>query len=129
MTVQDPDYRAAMVAVKAGEWSQVIARMNAYVKRNPRDADAWNELGHAYRKSGDLDSAFRDYAKALEIDPRHRNAHEYLGEAYLQAGDLARAENELRTLDKLCFFPCEQYTDLKEEIRRYKLAHPALATR
>jgi tetratricopeptide (TPR) repeat protein len=81
---------------------------------SPRDADAWNELAHAYRKSGDLDNAFKGYEKALRIDPKHRNAHEYLGEAYLQAGDLARAEAQLRNLDKLCFLPCEQYADLKE---------------
>jgi Flp pilus assembly protein TadD len=103
--------------------------MNAYAERNPGDADAWNELGHAYRKTGDLDNAFKDYAKALKIDPKHRNAHEYLGEAYLQAGDLGRAEAELRTLDSLCFLPCEQYSDLKEEVRRYKAEHPPLASR
>jgi len=118
-----------MAAAKARDWNQVIVRMNAYVARNPNDADAWNELGHAHRKTGDLDAAFKAYDKALKIDPKHRNAHEYLGEAYLQAGDLAHAEAELRTLDKLCFLPCEQHKDLKEEIAKYKAAHPPLASR
>ena len=127
--VNDADYKAAMVAVKASDWNQVITRMNAYVERNPGDADAWNELGHAYRKTGDLDTAFKDYGKALKIDPKHRDAHEYLGEAYLQAGDLGRAEAELRTLDSLCFLPCEQYSELKAQVRRYKTEHPPLATR
>ena len=120
----DPDRKAGMEAVKEGQWGNAIARLNAYVARAPGDADAWNELAHAYRKSGDLDDAFKGYEKALQIDPKHRNAHEYLGEAYLQAGDLARAEAQLRRLDKLCFLPCEQYADLKEEIRRYKADHP-----
>jgi cytochrome c-type biogenesis protein CcmH/NrfG len=120
----DPDLKAGMEAVKAQQWDKAIARLNAYVARKPRDADAWNELAHAYRKSGDLDNAFKGYDKALQIDPKHRNAHEYLGEAYLQAGDLIRAEAQLRSLDKLCLLPCEQYTDLKEEIRRYKADHP-----
>jgi cytochrome c-type biogenesis protein CcmH/NrfG len=113
-----------MAAVKAAQWDKAIAPLNAYLAREPNDADAWNELAHAYRKSGDLDNAFKGYARALQIDPKHRNAHEYLGEAYLQAGDLARAEAELRTLDSLCFLPCEQHKDLKEEIRRYKADHP-----
>ena len=113
-----------MAAVKAEQWDQAIQRLNAYVARKPNDADAWNELAHAYRKSGDLDDAFKGYKKALQIDPKHRNAHEYLGEAYLQAGDLVRAEAESRTLDSLCSVPCEQSTDLKEEIRRYKADHP-----
>jgi len=127
--VDDVDYKAAMAAVKASDWNQVIVRMQAYVARNPGDADAWNELGHAYRKTGDLDTAFKDYAKALQINPKHRDAHEYLGEAYLQAGDLAHAEAELRTLDSLCFFSCEQYSDLKKEIAHYKSEHPPLAAR
>ena len=120
----DSDLKAGMEAVKAEHWDKAIARLNAYVARKPHDADAWNELAHAYRKSGDLDNAFKGYEKALRIDPKHRNAHEYLGEAYLQAGDLARAEAQLRNLDKLCFLPCEQYADLKEEIRRYKADRP-----
>ncbi|MGZ5268688.1 MAG: tetratricopeptide repeat protein, partial [Caldimonas sp.] len=127
--VNDADYKAAMAAVKASDWSQVIKRMSAYAARNPGDADAWNELGHAHRKTGDLDSAFKEYAKALQIDPKHRNAHEYLGEAYLQAGDLARAEAELHALDSLCLLPCEQYSDLKEQVRRYKSDHPPVASR
>ena len=65
----------------------------------------------------------------MKIEANHRNAHEYLGEAYLQAGDLPRAEAELHALDSLCFLPCEQYSDLKEEIGRYKAAHPPLASR
>jgi tetratricopeptide (TPR) repeat protein len=119
----DPDYKAGMAAVNAAQRDKAIPPLNAYLARKPDDADAWNELAHAYRKSGDLANAFKGFARALQIDPKHRNAHEYLGEAYLQAGDLARAEAELRTLDSLCFLPCEQHKDLKEEIRRYKADH------
>lgn len=120
----DPDLNAGMAALKTEQWDKATVRLNAYLQRRPNDADAWNELAHAYRKTGDLDNAFKGYARALQIDPKHRNAHEYLGEAYLQAGDLARAEAELHTLDSLCFLPCEQYKDLQEEVRRYKADHP-----
>ena len=57
-----------------------------------------------------MDLALSDYDKALKINPKHRGAHEYLGEAYLQMGDL----------DSLCFFPCEEFTDLKGEIAKYR---------
>lgn len=129
VATQDTDYQAAMAAVKKNDWKQVVARMTSFTQRNPGNADAWNELGHAHRKMGDLDNAFKHYAKALQIDPKHKGAHEYLGEAYLQAGDLERAERELRALDSICFLPCEEYTDLKEQIRRYKSEHPAPAAR
>ena len=117
---KDPDYAAGMAAKTAKDWQQVISRMDTYVKRKPDDADGWNELGYAYRKSGQLPPALDAYDKALKINPKHRGAHEYLGEAYLQMNDLARAEQELKTLDKLCFFPCEEFTDLKQKIGDYK---------
>jgi Tfp pilus assembly protein PilF len=123
----DPDYHAGIEAAKKNDWKEVTARMTAFTARNPDSADGWNELGHANRMLGDMDNSFKNYAKALQIDPKHRDAHEYLGEAYLQVGDLPRAEQELRTLDSLCFFPCEQYSDLKEQIRRYKAVHSMAA--
>ena len=127
--VDDPDFQAGMAAVKRQDWSQVVVLMTAYNRRSSRNADAWNELGHAYRKLGNMDDSFKSYGKALEIDPKHKDAHEYLGEAYLQIGDLTRAEQELKTLNSLCFLTCEQYRDLKGEIQRYKLAHSTASAR
>jgi len=116
----DLDYQAGMVAAKVKDWKQVVARMTAVTQRNPRNADAWNELGHAYRQLGEMDSSFKNYARALQIDPRHKGAHEYMGEAYLQVGQLELAEQELKALDGICFVTCEEYRELKEEIARYK---------
>jgi tetratricopeptide (TPR) repeat protein len=127
--IADADYQAAMAAAKKQDWKQVVARMAVFSQRNPRNADGWNELGHAYRKLGDMDNSLKHYAKALQIDPKHKGAHEYLGEAYLQLGDLARAEQELRALDSICFLPCEQYSDLKEQIRRYKAERSTASAR
>ncbi len=58
--------------------------------------------------------ALAAYNKALALDPKHRGAHEYIGEAYLQLGRLDKAKVHLDALDKLCFLPCEEYTDLKK---------------
>ena len=117
---QDPEYQAAMAADGRQDWKEVVDRMGSYIKRKPDDANGWNELGHAYRLTGRIDTALEAYGKALKIDPKHRGAHEYLGEAYLQMNDLPRAEQELQVLDKLCFFSCEEYRDLKEKIGVYK---------
>jgi tetratricopeptide (TPR) repeat protein len=121
----DADFRAGVTAWKNKDWPTVAARMSVFVGREPNNADAWNYLGHAARQQGDLPNAFRHYERALQIDPRHRGAHEYAGEAYLMAGNLAKAEEHLRALDKLCLLPCEEYTDLKAEVERYRRAHPS----
>jgi cytochrome c-type biogenesis protein CcmH/NrfG len=120
----DPDFRQGMAAAKAQDWPQVLTRMHAVVQREPNNADAWNELGHAARRTGDLPAAFAHYEKALQINPRHRGAHEYVGEAYLVAGNVAKAEEHLKALDKLCLLPCEEYTELKEAIQRWRKEHP-----
>ncbi len=62
------------------------------------------------------------YNEALRIDPKHRGALEYSGELYLILGDLAKAEQRLATLDKVCTFGCEEYTDLKKAVARFKAA-------
>ncbi len=122
---QDPDFKAGVEAWKAKNWTQVSARMQAVVQREPNNADAWNYLGHAARQSGDLQAAFRHYDRALAIDPRHRGAHEYAGEAWLMAGNPTRAEEHLKALDKLCTLPCEEYTDLKKAIAEYRRKNPS----
>jgi len=125
----DPDYAAAVKAIKAGDFAGAIPRLTAYVGRVPNDAYGENWLAYAYRKSGQLDAAFEHYDKALKIDPNHLGAHEYVGEAYLMVGNLAKAEEHLKALDKLCFFPCEEYTDLKKEVAAYKTRNGATAAR
>lgn len=121
----DPDYRAGVEAVKKEQWPEAVARMNLVVQRDDKNADAWNYLGYAYRHMGDMDNSFKHYERALQINPKHRGAHEYLGEAYLQVGQLAAAEEHLKILDKLCWLPCEEYTELKEKIADYKRTQQA----
>ena len=86
------------------------------------DADWNNLMGYSLRKgpNPDFAGAEKFYNEALRIDPRHRGALEYSGELYLQTGDLARAEQRLAVLDKACFLPCSEYSDLKKAIAQYK---------
>ena len=123
----DPDFNAGVAAVNAKAWPQVIEHMAAVLQRDATNADAWNYRGFALRQLGDMDSSFKSYEKALSLNPKHRGAHEYMGEAYLLVGNLAQAEQHLKALDKLCFLPCEQYSELKEKIEAYKQVHPVRA--
>ena len=106
--------------MERGGYAEAIPLLQAYASRAPKDADAQNWLGYSYRKSGNLDAAFKHYGRALELDPKHRGAHEYVGEAYLLAGNLPKAQEHLKALDKLCWLPCEQHDDLAKAIAAYK---------
>ena len=99
------------------------AAINTLLAANqPSSADWNNLLGFAQRKKSppDLNAAEFYYQAALKIDPKHKGALEYYGELFLMKNNLPGAEQMLARLDKVCFFSCEEYRDLKEEIAKYK---------
>ena len=93
----------AEAAARAGECRKAIGLLVDVLRDSPEKAEAWNLLAYCQRKTGDLDEAFENYAKALDLEPEFPEAREYLGEAHLQAalreleilrgyGEPARAE-------------------------------------
>ena len=116
----DPDYENGRKAVETKDWKAAVGYFGRSVSRDPKNANAQNYLGYSYRKSGNLDMAFKHYEEALRLDPGHRGAHEYLGEAYLIVNNLPKAEEHLKALDRICFFSCEEYRDLKQAVEEYK---------
>ncbi|HEY7040789.1 MAG TPA: tetratricopeptide repeat protein [Methylomirabilota bacterium] len=117
---EDPKYSEAVKAIKAKEYGKAIPLLQDVVARDAANADAYNWLGYATRKNGNPSGAIPYYEKALAIDPKHRGAHEYIGEAYLMLDDLPKAKDHLRSLDKLCFLPCSEYSDLKKAVEAYE---------
>ena len=114
------DYENGVKAVNSADYIKAIKLLSKVVAAKPKDADAWNYLGFSNRKLKRFDQALNAYQKALAINPKHRGAHEYLGELYLQTDDLANARKHLKRLDKICFFGCEEYDDLKAAILAYE---------
>lgn len=122
-TTAAPDLLAtARAQIAAKKWPAALEELR---KVNDTASADWNNLmGYSLRKSNppDLVAAEKYYNEALRLSPQHRGALEYSGELYLMKGDLAQAEQRLAVLDKACRFGCEEYTDLKKAIERYKAA-------
>ena len=116
----DPDYESGKKAVDAQNWNAALDSFGRVAAREPSNPDVQNYLGYVYRKSGNLDQAFKYYNEALRLDPGHKGAHEYIGEAYLMVNNLPKAEEHLARLDKLCFFPCSEFRELKSAVEKYK---------
>ncbi len=116
-----PDVLAGARALIAdNKWMAAIEELKRVGASGNAD---WNNLmGYSHRKAKvpDYAAAERYYDAALKLDPQHRGALEYSGELFLMMGDLPRAEQRLAALDKACFLPCSEYTDLKKAIAGFK---------
>ena len=118
----DPVVEAIQAAVARSDWPRARELARDGVAKNPSSADYHNLYAYSIRMGAnpELDLVFRHYNEALRLDPKHLGAHEYLGEAYLQTGNLDKAKEQLRTLDKLCFFSCKEYAMLKKAVTDYE---------
>lgn len=119
----DRAYDVAADDIAAQRYARALPRLRAIVTAEPGHADAWNLIGFASRKIGDLRTSWKAYQTALSIKPDHRGAREYLGEWYLQNDDVAGAVEQYRTLASLCAGPCIEKDTLEKAIVAYSVAN------
>jgi Tfp pilus assembly protein PilF len=127
MPPKDPVLEKVSAATDRQDWAGAQGILRDALAREPRNADYHNMYAYTVRKgpNPDMSLVFKHYNEALAIDPKHRGAHEYLGEAYLMVGNLPKAKEELGVLDKLCFFPCDEYSMLKQAVAAYETRQAA----
>ena len=77
----DPNLTRAKAMIEARDYKDSLPLLQQVVAKDPRNADAYNLMGYAVRKSGDPNGSLQYYNQALSIDPKHIGAHEYIGEA------------------------------------------------
>lgn len=119
---EDPVLQRAAEASARADWPGAAAILRQGLAADPGKAEYHNRYAYALRKGAnpDMRLVFKHYDEALKLDPKHRGAHEYIGEAYLMVGNLAKAREHLKALDKLCFLPCVEYSELKKAIAEYE---------
>lgn len=118
----DPVLAATQAAFAKNDWAAAQNGLQQALAASPQNADYHNLYAYSIRKgpSPDMALVFKHYGEALRLNPKHRGAHEYVGEAYLMVNDATKARQHLAALDKLCFLPCEEYSDLKKAIAAYE---------
>jgi tetratricopeptide (TPR) repeat protein len=123
MTAADPAFERTQAAIAKKDWTQAQALAREALDRNPANADFHNLYAYTVRMGANpaMDVVFKHYNEALRLDPEHRGAHEYLGEAYLMTGNLDKAKAQLKILDRLCFFSCEEFRMLRKAIADYEV--------
>jgi tetratricopeptide (TPR) repeat protein len=121
-TPKDPVMEKVSAATARQDWTGAAGVLKEALSKEPNNANYHNLYAYSLRKSAnpDMSLVFKHYNEALRIDPKHKGAHEYIGEAYLMVGNAAKAKEHLGQLDKLCFFGCTEYTDLKKAIADFE---------
>ena len=117
----DPDIVRANQEQELGQRQRTAQQSRGTRSRERRDLQS---IGFSERNRGNLAAAFKHYEQALVLDPKHCGAHEFIVEAHLMADNPAKAEGHMAALNKLSFFSCEEYRDLKAAIAKYKQQHP-----
>ena len=111
----DASYLQASALINEGRYEDALYSLRAAGVALGPHPDVLTYQGFANRKLGRFDAAIGYYSAALKLQPNHRGANEYLGEYYVEIGDIAKAKAQLRTLDSICKFGCEE----AEELRRW----------
>jgi cytochrome c-type biogenesis protein CcmH/NrfG len=110
-----PDLTSVRAKLKAKDYAAALTELRDLAE-DIQQADVYNLLGFALRKTGDVKTSLTYYTKALELQPDHKAAREYLGELYVETGNMEKAKEQLAALVKLCPGGCEEREDLQKAI-------------
>jgi tetratricopeptide (TPR) repeat protein len=118
------DFEDGKKAINAAQYDKGIDLLKKVVAADAKNADAFNLLGFAYRKKGDLRSAAGYYDQALKVDASHKGALEYQGEMFLKLGRLDDAFKNRVRLRELCPETCPELRELDRAIADFHKSAP-----
>ena len=84
--------KEAQQLIQSGKYEEAMVRLEKVVILEPRNAEAYNNLGVVLKKLGKTEEAFEQYKKALSLEAQCAECLNNLGVLYLSNRDLAEAE-------------------------------------
>ncbi|MGH9438549.1 MAG: tetratricopeptide repeat protein [Terriglobia bacterium] len=79
-----------------GRWRAALRLLKSYQVQHPSEPSAYDLLGLAYARAGEMDQSVRMFKKFAELSPKEPQAYNNLGAAYLRLGNAAKAETAFR---------------------------------
>ena len=98
-----PDIRnlLGLELLALGRNTEAADELRLYVRDNPRDADAWSNLGNALSTLGRNDEALQAFQRAVADDPGNGLSQRNLALQYLQQSDFPKAVAHAREAVRL----------------------------
>jgi tetratricopeptide (TPR) repeat protein len=121
-------YNQGIDLMLAKRFSEAQAKFEQAVKKNPRFAEAHNNLGYTLRKQGvaNYQKSLEHYNAAVALKPKLAEAYMYRGVLYTEMGRKSDAQGDLSTLQKLNPQLAKELAEIiktgKEEDRFYGLS-------
>ena len=84
-----------------GRNTEAVGELQLYVRDNPRDADAWANLGNALSALNRDNEALQAYQRAVDVDPNNGLSQRNLALEYLQQNDFSNAVAHAREAVRL----------------------------
>ena len=96
-------YNSGVKLMKKGKFEKAQKKFEAALAKNPKMADAHNNLGYALRKQGQENyaEALRHYDRAIELHAKLAEAYMYRGVLHMLMGNEEKALSDHRALTKL----------------------------
>ncbi len=87
-----PDFKQKIQELNdAGNWNLLVLYSVEWTRREPANADAWNQLRDAYVKMRQYDDALGAAAKAVELAPANALYRRHFGQSYVDVDDQGNA--------------------------------------
>ena len=94
-------FQLARIYLEQGKEEEVIASLQKAKEAAPRDVGLAFQLGVLYYNINNLDTAQKEFERALTLNPDYANAKYLLGLVYSRNGDTARALEEFEAVAEL----------------------------
>jgi tetratricopeptide (TPR) repeat protein len=121
-------YNQGVELMLAKRFREAQAKFEQAIQKNPRLAEAHNNLGYTLRKQGPahFQESLEHYNTAIELKPKLAEAYMYRGILYTEMGRKSDAQADLATLQKMNPTLAKELAEVmetgKEEDRVYGLS-------
>jgi Flp pilus assembly protein TadD len=114
---------------ETAEWAKVESLLESTVSLDPRNADAYLQLGILYADQHRFHDAITQYEQALKINGDTAGIHYRLGQALARTGATGRARQEFAQFERLHAREVQETVKQTADIQQfvYTLRHSTLA--
>jgi tetratricopeptide (TPR) repeat protein len=122
-------WKQGQVQPETAEWAEIESLLKSTVSLDPRNADAYLQLGILYANQHKYNDAITQYEQALKINRDTAVIHYRLGQALIRTGAAERARQEFAQFERLHAREEEETAKQTADIQQfvYTLRHSTLA--